>query len=191
MWPSAARCGYCQKAISKSQLSRHRRRPRLLYREVCIRGCLRPSPAGTAKAKDNRLMVSFASGAAASGAAASSAPVIARDASPLDQPLAAVAYMEVTTTPTGAGSVLAHQLAPTLASDGGFPVAPDAGEGPARPVDAATAVPADAVEQERAHFTESRYCIAVSPPCTEDARGQPVSLHGQRAGPARVTRSVK
>ena len=51
------------------------------------------------------------------------------------------------------GSVQAHQLAPTLASDGGFPVAPDAGEGPARPVDAATAVPADAVEQERAHFT--------------------------------------
>ena len=51
------------------------------------------------------------------------------------------------------GSVQAHQPAPTPTSDGDFPVAPDAGEGPARPVDAATAVPADAVEQERAHFT--------------------------------------
>ena len=48
------------------------------------------------------------------------------------------------------GSVQAHQPAPTPTSDGDFPVAP---EGPARPVDAATAVPADAVEQDRAHFT--------------------------------------
>ena len=52
------------------------------------------------------------------------------------------------------GSVQAHQPAPTPpTSDGDFPVAPDVGKGPARPVDAATAVPADAVEQDRAHFT--------------------------------------
>ena len=51
------------------------------------------------------------------------------------------------------GSVQARQPVPTPTSDGDFFVAPDAGEGPARAVDAATALPADAVEQERAHFT--------------------------------------
>ena len=51
------------------------------------------------------------------------------------------------------GSVQARQPAPTPTSDGGVPVAPDAGERPARPVDATNAVPADAVEQERARFT--------------------------------------
>ena len=36
------------------------------------------------------------------------------------------------------GSVQARQPAPTPTSGGGFPVAPDTGEGPARLVDAAT-----------------------------------------------------